>query len=94
MKYKFAVAALAVVACGVFVHPANSAQRSRRHHPRPVQHHYLRSVPPQAQPYIACTVLGCAPVPRGCLPVEGKTPGGIPTGFDVVACPPGVAPFR
>jgi len=40
-----------------------------------------------AQPQIACTVVGCIPVPRGCHPEMGYTPGGTPTGFDVAACP-------
>jgi hypothetical protein len=40
-----------------------------------------------AQPQIACTVVGCVPVPRGCHPEMGYTPGGTPTGFDVAVCP-------
>ena len=36
---------------------------------------------------IACTVVGCIPVPRGCHPEIGYTPWGTPTGFDVAACP-------
>jgi hypothetical protein len=47
---------------------------------------------PQQQ--IACTVIGCVPVPRGCRPTEGRTWSGMPTGGDVIVCPPGVAPFR
>jgi hypothetical protein len=87
MNYKLAVAILVVGASGFFCAlPANSAQRPR--------HHHQRSAQPRPQPYIACTMLGCAPVPPGCMPIEGRTPGGMPTGFDVVACPPGVAPFR
>src|SRR5262245_5534184 len=39
------------------------------------------------QPQIACTVVGCMPVPRGCHPEMGYTPDGTPTGFDVVVCP-------
>jgi hypothetical protein len=39
------------------------------------------------QPQIACTVVGCAPVPRGCHREMGYTPGGTPTGFDVAVCP-------
>jgi hypothetical protein len=27
------------------------------------------------------------PVPRGCHPEMGYTPGGTPTGFDVAVCP-------
>jgi hypothetical protein len=39
------------------------------------------------QTEIACTVVGCAPVPRGCHREMGYTPGGTPTGFDVAVCP-------
>ena len=39
------------------------------------------------QQQIACTVVGCMPVPRGCHPEMGYTPGGTPTGFDVAVCP-------
>ena len=39
------------------------------------------------QPEIACTVVGCMPVPRGCHREMGYTPGGTPTGFDVAVCP-------
>ena len=39
------------------------------------------------QQQIACTVVGCMPVPPGCHPEMGYTPGGIPTGFDVAVCP-------
>jgi len=40
-----------------------------------------------SQQQIACTVVGCLPVPRGCHPEMGYTPWGTPTGFDVMACP-------
>jgi hypothetical protein len=40
-----------------------------------------------SQPEIACTVVGCMPVPRGCHREMGYTPGGTPTGFDVAVCP-------
>ena len=59
--------------------PANAAQHRGHHHVRAVQ----------SQHKIACTVVGCIPVPLGCEPVEGRTPSGIPTGFDVIVCPPG-----
>lgn len=65
------------------------AATSRRHRGSPRQHYAART-----QPKIACTVLGCAPVPRGCTPTEGRTFTGMPTGHDIVICPPGVAPFR
>jgi len=41
------------------------------------------------QPQIACTDVGCLPVPRGCVPTGGKTFSGTPTGFDVMVCPGG-----
>ena len=40
-----------------------------------------------AQPQIACTIVGCIPVPRGCHPEMGYTPGGTATGYDVAVCP-------
>jgi hypothetical protein len=58
--------------------PASAAPK---HH----KHHTQASVPVQRQ--IACTVVGCLPVPRGCRPEMGYTPDGIPTGFDVMVCP-------
>ena len=42
-----------------------------------------------AQQQIACTPVGCLPVPRGCYPAGGKTFDGAPSGFDVMACPGG-----
>ena len=48
----------------------------------------------QPQQQIACTVIGCVPVPRGCGQTPGRTWSGMPTGGDVIVCPPGVAPFR
>ena len=55
--------------------PASAASKHKRH----------TTAPPQQQ--IACTVVGCMPVPRGCHPEIGYTPWGTPTGFDVAACP-------
>jgi hypothetical protein len=57
-----------------------------RHHPTPVA--------AQGPSRIACTVLGCQPIPPACNPVAGRTPGGLPTGYDVIVCPPGVWPLR
>jgi hypothetical protein len=42
-----------------------------------------------AQPQIACTDVGCLPVPRGCHPAGGRTFDGSPSGFDVMVCPGG-----
>ncbi len=57
------------------------ASAGPRHHKRATK----ASAAPQ--PQIACTVVGCLPVPRGCHPEMGYTPDGTPTGFDVVVCP-------
>jgi hypothetical protein len=52
------------------------------------KHHKSKTKPTTAaQPQIACTVVGCSPVPRGCHPEMGYTSGGTPTGFDVAVCP-------
>ena len=50
----------------------------------------------KAQPHsqIACTVVGCSPVPAGCVPRPGRTWSGLPSGFDVIVCPPGGRPVR
>jgi hypothetical protein len=49
--------------------------------------HHKRHTKAATQPQIACTVVGCMPVPRGCHPEMGYTPDGTPTGFDVAVCP-------
>jgi len=48
-----------------------------------------RRVTAQPRPQIACTVVGCIPVPVGCVPRAGRTWSGLPSGFDVIVCPPG-----
>jgi hypothetical protein len=53
-----------------------------------------KAVRQQPQQQIACTVIGCVPVPPGCGQRPGRTWSGMPTGGDVIVCPPGVAPFR
>jgi hypothetical protein len=53
----------------------------------PVHHKRYTKAATAAQPQIACTVVGCIPVPRGCHPEMGYTPGGTPTGFDAAVCP-------
>jgi hypothetical protein len=84
MKSKMiAAAALAVAGGVVLAQPADAAHRAKYH----------RVAAAQGQ-QIACTVLGCMPIPAACTPVAGKTPGGIPTGFDVIVCPPGIWPLK
>jgi hypothetical protein len=85
MTSKMIAAAAILVAGGLFLaQPADAAHRARHH----------RLAAPQGQQQIACTVLGCMPIPVACAPVAGKTPGGIPTGFDVIVCPPGTWPLN
>ena len=57
-----------------------------------LRHRAARSAVPH-QRQIACTVLGCQPIPAACYPKEEHSPTGIPTGFDQIVCPPGVWPF-
>jgi hypothetical protein len=80
MKTLVAIAVLLAVAVG----SADAQQKKRKPQLRQAQ-------PPQQ---IACTVIGCVPVPRGCWQTPGRTWRGDPTGGDVIVCPPGVAPFR
>jgi hypothetical protein len=61
---------------------------------RPARYHHSASAAARAPSRIACTVLGCQPIPAVCNPVPGRTPGGLPTGYDVIVCPPGVWPLR
>jgi hypothetical protein len=49
---------------------------------------------PAAPERVACTVLGCQPIPAACIPKEEHSFGGTPTGYDTIVCPPGVWPFR
>ncbi len=50
------------------------------------KHHRAKTVRAGAQPQIACTVVGCIPVPRGCHSEIGYGPDGTPTGYDVAVC--------
>jgi hypothetical protein len=60
---------------------ASASAAEPKHHKR----HAKAAAAEQTE--IACTVVGCAPVPRGCHREMGYTPGGTPTGFDVAVCP-------
>ena len=79
MRSCFIIAAIAIAGSAANAAPAKTAHH--RHATHPVA---------QAQEHIACTVLGCMPVPPQCGQTYGRTPGGIPTGYDVILCPPGV----
>ena len=48
--------------------------------------HRQRGAQAQPRPQIACTVVGCNPVPVGCVPRAGRTWSGLPSGFDVIVC--------
>jgi hypothetical protein len=84
MGAKYAAAALLLSGAVIFGQSGHAAQRPKHHHTAKAQ--------PQQQ--IACTVLGCMTIPAACTPVAGKTPGGRPTGYDVIMCPPGVWPLK
>ena len=55
----------------------------RRHASR---HHPVATAEPQGQ--IACTPGGCERIPVECTPVPGRTWSGLPTGYDMIVCPP------
>jgi hypothetical protein len=83
----------ALLAVGILTPPASIAtaadSQHRNHSPR---HHAVTTPQPPAR--IACRVLGCQPIPAACTPVPGRTVSGLPTGYDVIVCPPGVQPLR
>jgi hypothetical protein len=85
MRYRSSLTA--VLATAGIIACAGSALAA--HKPK---HHRAAAAAPQQQ--IACTVIGCMPIPAACNPVAGKTLGGRPTGFDVIVCPPGVWPLK
>jgi len=61
--------------------PAGAAVKNHRHH-----HSVSRPDAQAGWPEIACTIVGCRPVPPGCYAAMGRTPNGTPTSFDVVVC--------
>jgi len=81
----------ALFACGSLIASYSDAlarihQRSHLPHPRAA----AAAQPPSR---VACTVLRCQPIPAACAPVPGRTRSGLPTGYDIILCPPGVWPF-
>ena len=73
---KTALTLLAVIgALAVAALPADAASRHRRAKPARV---------PQTE--IACTIVGCQPVPPGCHREMGYSMDGTPTGFDIAVC--------
>ena len=76
------IAALAVGFAGT---PAFADPSPPAHAKKTIRHHATRLHPAQGT-QIACTVLGCHPVPPGCHPETGYDFWGNPTGLDVIAC--------
>ena len=76
----------ALIAVLAFTIAAAPAALAAAEQPAPAKKHRVLRAPQQQ---IACTVLGCAPIPLGCYPTAGYTIGGIPSGYDVIVCPPG-----
>jgi hypothetical protein len=75
---KTVVPLVAAVVLALALMPASAASRHNKRHSQAAT---------AAQPQIACTDVGCIPVPSGCHPAIGYAPNGNPTGFDVVVCP-------
>jgi hypothetical protein len=91
MRSKVLIVAAALLwAAGVFSQPARS--EGQMTHSGHSKHRGVAAAQPEQR--IACTVIGCMTIPSVCTPVAGKTPGGLPTGYDVIVCPPGVWPLK
>ena len=86
------LAVAALLACGSPIASYSDALARSHHRSHVPQGHATATAPPPAR--IACTVLGCQPIPAACTPVPGRTISGLPTGYDVIVCPPGVQPLR
>ncbi|MGO8921585.1 MAG: hypothetical protein ACLQF4_01425 [Xanthobacteraceae bacterium] len=71
--------------------PASATIAAFSQHRGHSSQHHTTAQPPAR---IACTVVGCQPIPVVCTPVPGRTWSGLPTGYDVIVCPPGVSPPR
>jgi hypothetical protein len=80
MKSFALAAALLIMPAGA---QAASPHSSHHHLPHQARGSYAY------QPQIACTQVGCLPVPRGCYPAGGRTLSDMPSGFDVMVCPGG-----
>lgn len=85
-----AVLILAAIVLTILPAAAQQQTTSKPHHvvASPQTHsraHRRAAVAPQRQ--IACTVLGCHPVPPGCHPEPQRYFSGMTTGYDTVVCP-------
>lgn len=74
---------LPLALCALIALPAAAEAASKN---KRAAHHISQSYAVQ-QSQIACTDVGCLPVPRGCYPTGGRTFDGSPSGFDVMVCP-------
>lgn len=88
------ISIVALLVSALLAAPVVSAQaqtrsaHSRDHaNPRALKKHHAPRVSRPRQAEIACTVAGCAPVPRGCHQEPGYTFDGEPTAFAVILCP-------
>ena len=81
----------ALLTVGALTTPASTTiAANSQHRSHSSRHHTVAQSPAR----IACTVLGCQPIPTACTPVPGRTWSGLPTGYDVIVCPPGVSPLK
>jgi hypothetical protein len=71
---------IAAIALAALTLPAAAATKHHQHMSHAARASYA------AQPEIACSPYGCAPVPRGCHRASGRTFDGSPTGFDIADC--------
>jgi hypothetical protein len=93
-QYALALFLGATIAMTLAVSPGRTQSSTRttdratasvhRSHARTYQR-YAAAPAPQRQ--IACTQLGCHPVPPGCHPEPQRYFSGMTTGFDAVVCP-------
>jgi len=81
----------ALLTAGILLAPASVACARSDRHPSHSSPQHTAAQPPAR---IACTVLGCQPIPAACTPVPGRTRSGLPSGYDVIVCPPGIWPLR
>jgi hypothetical protein len=71
---------------------ATAIAAAGQHRSHSARHHAVTTAAPPAR--VACTQLGCHPIPAACRPVPQLTWDDLPTGYDAIDCPPGVSPLR
>jgi hypothetical protein len=76
-----------LLSAGLLATPASPAHAAKNQHRSP-SHRQAAVTTAAPAPRIACTAASCQPIPSGCMPVPGRTWSGLPTGYDVVVCPP------